>query len=332
MKRLAVFVGVLLLAIAIADTAAAQEDVRSATRMPIPIGADVIWGHVELRGLRADEARPSIVVQLIYNGVQVDSATANDKGYYYFLQRARAGGQLVLRVGGLTMGQLMTADATERYDMSINWSDYQSAKTAGVVSAKDAYTSRSDANQKLLDKAMDAASNKKVGEAIKLMLEIVAADPNDFIAWAGLGSLYRSESKLSDAEKAYDRALQLKPDLMIALVNIGKLHASNKAYEKAIAVLVKAVAADPTSADAFQLLGESYLLAKLGSKAVPALNEAIRLAPVEKADLHLRLAFLYNAAGLKDRAAAEYKAFLIKRPDHADKKKLEEYIKANAPK
>jgi cytochrome c-type biogenesis protein CcmH/NrfG len=230
------------------------------------------------------------------------------------------------------MGQVDLADATDRYDISINWSEYQLTKKPGIVTAKDAYTSRSSANQKLLDRAVDAAGNKKTGEAIKLMLEVVSADPNDFIAWAGLGTLYRSESKMSDAEQAYERALQLKPDLMVALLNLGKVHLSNKAFDKAIAVLDKAVVADPASVDALQLLGESYLRAKLGSKAIPVLNEAIRLAPIEKADLHLWLATLYNAAGLKDRAAAEYKAFLIKRPDHPDKKTLEAYIKANIPK
>jgi len=322
-----------MLAMAGAHSVGAQEDVRSATGMPIPIGADVIWGKVELRGLRSDEIRPSVTVLLMFNGVQVEMATANSRGYFFFLQKARSGGKLVLRVGGLTAGQLELYDATERYDMSINWSDYQTGKAPGVVVAvKDAYTSRSPANQKLLDKAVDAAANKNMTEAIKLMQEVVAADPNDFIAWSGLGTLYRSESKTSDAEKAYNRALELKPDLMTALLNLGKLHLSAKAYDKAIAVFEKAAAADPTSADAFHFLGESYLQAKLGSKAVPALNEAIRLAPAEKAELHLRLAALYDAAGLKDRAAAEYKAFLIKRPDHPDRKKLEAYIKDNGPK
>jgi hypothetical protein len=46
----------------------------------------------------------------------------------------------------------------------------------------------------------------------------------------------------------------------------------------------------------------------------------------------LRLAALYNAAGLKDRAAAEYEQFLAKNPNHPDRKKFEEYIKENKKK
>ncbi|HUQ31533.1 MAG TPA: hypothetical protein VM095_05400, partial [Pyrinomonadaceae bacterium] len=58
-------------------------------------------------------------------------------------------------------------------------------------------------------------------------------------------------------------------------------------------------------------------------KAVPYLNEAARLG---QADAHLRLATLYNAAGLKSLAADEYEQFLKKKPDYPDRGKLERYI------
>jgi Tfp pilus assembly protein PilF len=38
-----------------------------------------------------------------------------------------------------------------------------------------------------------------------------------------------------------------------------------------------------------------------------------------KAEAHLRLAALYNATGLKDKAAIEYEEFLKKKPDHQQK-------------
>jgi Tfp pilus assembly protein PilF len=76
-------------------------------------------------------------------------------------------------------------------------------------------------------------------------------------------------------------------------------------------------------------LGEAYLQIKKGSVAVGYLNEAIRLDPQGKADVHLRLALLYNAAGMKDKAAIEYEEFLKKRPNYAERKKLEQYITEN---
>jgi tetratricopeptide (TPR) repeat protein len=104
---------------------------------------------------------------------------------------------------------------------------------------------------------------------------------------------------------------------------------AQKNYDGAIDVLTRAVAATPPSAEANHLLGECYLQIKKGSKAVGYLNEAIKLDPIGKAEVHLRLATLYNAAGAKDRAALEYEKFLEKKPDYPEKKKLQQYIQEN---
>lgn len=45
--------------------------------------------------------------------------------------------------------------------------------------------------------------------------------------------------------------------------------------------------------------------------------------------MHLRLALLYNAAGMKDKAAIEYDEFLKKKPAYPDRMKLERYIADN---
>jgi tetratricopeptide (TPR) repeat protein len=77
-------------------------------------------------------------------------------------------------------------------------------------------------------------------------------------------------------------------------------------------------------------LGECYLQVKKGNQAAFHFNEALRLAPIEKAEARLRLASLYNAAGMKDKAVVEYKAFLEVVKDHPDRAKIEQYIKDNS--
>ena len=62
------------------------------------------------------------------------------------------------------------------------------------------------------------------------------------------------------------------------------------------------------------------------------MNEALKLDPIGMADAHLRLGALYNVAGYKDRAVAEYEQFLQKKPDYPEKQKLMDYIQANKPK
>ena len=114
-------------------------------------------------------------------------------------------------------------------------------------------------------------------------------------------------------------------------MNIGRISLAKSNVEVAIKFLERATELEPSSPRAFQLLGEAYLLAKKGTLGVEALNEAIRLDPVGMADSHLLMAALYDKAGAKSYASREYKLFLEKKPEHADRKKFEKYIKDNPP-
>ena len=311
-------------------TGLSQGDVRSATGMPIPIGASVIWGQVEIKGLQPSQPRPSVYVSLLFNGAQIGRVQANDKGYYYFLERARDGASLLVTVGGIEVGgQNITSAGGDRYDMTVNWNESLSQTARpGVVSVRGAYADRSTANAATMERASKIRSTDP-SAATKLYLQVVNADPKDFVAWTELGSLYFSAEKYSDADDAYRKAIQLKPDFTLALLNLGKLYLVQKNFSEAVLVLENAVMSDKTSPEGFHYLGEAYLQNRQGSKAVAVLNEAIRLAPAEKADLHLRLATLYHNAGMKDRAANEYRLFLEKRPDHKERAKLDAYIKEN---
>lgn len=328
MSRFTISAFILGIVLAFSSFAAAQ-DVRTATGMPIPIGAKVIWGQVNLKGLSRDERKPSIYVSLLIDGAQMARAQANDAGYYYFMETPRDGANLLITVGGIEVGRVViTSAGGDRYDVDVDWSANSRPEQTGVIQAGP--YDRSDDQQEIFDNATAAAKNKKADDAIKLFNELLEKDPKDFVAWTELGSAHFGRSKYKDAEKAYTKALELKPDFMLALMNLGKLYMAQKQFDKAVPVFTKATESDKDSADAFHYLGESYLQIKQGSKAVGALNEAIRLSPMEKAEVHLRLATLYNAAGLKDRAANEYKLFLEKKPDHADKDKLQKYIDENS--
>jgi tetratricopeptide (TPR) repeat protein len=200
--------------------------------------------------------------------------------------------------------------------------------SAGTTSTADFYE-RSAANQALFTKAAGAIDAKRYEEGEQLLKQILAADGKDFQAWTELANTHLLVSKYADAENEYLRAVDLRADYFPALLNLGRTEVAQKKYEIAIDVLNRAVKLRPTSADANYLLGESYLQIKKGSLAVGYLNEALRLDPKGMAEVHLRLARLYDAAGLKDKAVTEYEAFLKKRPDYADRKKLEQYIAAN---
>ncbi len=218
-----------------------------------------------------------------------------------------------------------------RKDLALQWDALPGAgKTAGsgTIAVGDIYERDAEANRRM-EKALEESARKNHRQAAALLRQIVSDDPRDFEAWAELGTVEFLLGRHGDAEKAYKRALEEKPGYLIALLNLGKLQFAQKQFEDAIESLDGVVQKQPDSAEAHFILGESYLQVKKGSKAVIHMEAALRLDPVGKADAHLRLGTLYHAAGMKDRAAAEYQKFLAKIPDHPEKKKLQQYIDQN---
>ncbi len=211
-------------------------------------------------------------------------------------------------------------------DLEFAWKPIgKSTIKPGTVSASDLYK-RSDANQSLFEKAQNAIDSKKYDAAVPFLTQIVESDKQDFQAWTELGTTYLLLDKKGDAEKAYQKALEVRPTFNLALLALGRLRVGEKKYEEAIVPLTTLVELDPKSPDGNYFLGEAYLQIKKGSKAVPYLNEAAKLG---RPEAHLRLATLYDMVGLKEKAAIEYDAFLKKKPEYPDRKKLEKYIADN---
>jgi tetratricopeptide (TPR) repeat protein len=283
---------------------------------------------------KADNSTPAVFYVILYapNRVIVGKQTVMNNGRYKFLNIANGEYYIAIEVENqeitripILISEFRSTDV--RHDIALEWRSASNVtKPSGVAAIE---YNRPAANQAKLNKAMTAIQAKKNDEATTLLKEIVTDDAKDFVAWTELGTLQFKQDKNSDAEQSYTRALEAKADFLLALLNLGKLKMAQKNYEGAIEILTRAVSAPPPSAEANHLLGECYLQIKKGSKAVGYLNEAIKLDPVGKAEIHLRLATLYNAAGAKDRAAIEYEKFLEKKPDYAEKKKLQQYIQEN---
>ena len=196
------------------------------------------------------------------------------------------------------------------------------------MSFADSYARSSDKGR-VFSMATDAVGRKNYAKAAMLLQQLVAADAKDFEAWAVLANVHFMQKNFAEAENEYLHAIDARPQLFLALLNLGRLEITLKKYDVAVETLTRAVKVRADSPDANYFLGESYLRLKKGSRAVPYLNEAVRLDPDGMAEVHLRLATLYQAAGLPSKAAAEYEAFLKKRPDYRDRRKLEKYIAEN---
>jgi len=296
-----------------------------------------LFGDVEVSGDRANEAKALTFDLLLYSrsGVVLDRQKVGDKGRYRFLNVPAGDYDLVIEFENAEVARaqvrLVGVPTDFQQNVALEWRPGPptgKANKAEVLSAEDVYN-RKETNQDRFEKARAAFDKKDYELAIALLRQIVAEDHSDFQAWSELGTSYLVQNSLIEAERAYLTATEIRPTFFRALLNLGKVRLLKKDFEGALTVLIQAVTAKPTSAEANYFTGEAYLQIKKGSKAVGYLYEALKLEPIKMADAHLQLAALYNGAGMKDKAAAQYEEFLKKKPDYADRKRLEKYIAEN---
>jgi tetratricopeptide (TPR) repeat protein len=295
------------------------------------LSSSAVYGRVGLNGFDLSKRLPRIVITVTDSQRNEHTQTITETGNYCFMDLKANGGWIVLEVEGKEIGRrsLPTGLITQhRQDFEVYAENSTTTKPPSTISAKNAYP-RSEKNAVLLEKAAAEEKNQQLAKAIQYLKQIVSDDPKDFVAWFQLGAIYFGQNNFSEAESAYKNAIGAKPDHTPSLLNLGRIYLVNKKHDEAIVALLKATQTEPTAARGFQLLGEAYLLSKKGTLGVEALNEAIRLDPVGMAECHLLMARLYDAAGAKPLASREYRLFLEKVPNHADKEKFQQYIKDN---
>jgi tetratricopeptide (TPR) repeat protein len=298
-------------------------------------GGRTLFGDVRITG-EDNNLVPKEVTLILRRAPdgEVGRQTISSRGRYRFTNLAEGEYEIVIEVDGKEIGRngpifMRSRDLSNspygfQIDLDFRWKA-AAPPPGGVISAADLYE-RPAGTKMIFQKAEDAVSKKKYDQAADLLKQVLETDKNDFQAWTALGTVYFAEQKFDDAEGAYLKAIEIHPASPRAFLNLGRVRSSQKKFEEAVEPLTKAVELQPTSGDANFLLGECYLQLKKGSKAIPYLKDA---ANNGRPDAHLRLGWLYNAAGLKDKAAIEYEEYLKKNPNYADKSKLKEYIAAN---
>lgn len=291
-----------------------------------------VYGRVNLQGFEGVKL-PKITVTLTDRSQNTQRFTIDRNGYYCFRGVDGSGATVAIDVEGNEVERRSLGSSTSNLRQHRQDFDIYSAgkpQKTGTISAKFVYQ-RDGANTALFDKAVAAEQAKDLKGATVHLKELLGNDPRDYVAWARLGSIYFESNDLPAAEKAYTESIRFKPDFSYGMLNLGRIYLAKNNVDGAIRFLERATELEPTSPRAFQLLGEAYLIAKKGTLGVEALNEAIRLDPIGMADSHLLMAALYDRAGAKSYAAREYKHFLEKKPEHADRKKFEKYMKDNPP-
>jgi tetratricopeptide (TPR) repeat protein len=296
-------------------------------------GGQTLFGDVRVTAENSNVVVPqevTLILRRVTEG-EVGRQTVSSRGRYRFTNLKTGDYEIVVEVDNKEVGKLQQitvgglSNSPYGYQYDLDFKLKSPAQPKGVISAADVYV-RPPAADQLFHNAEEAVGKKKYDQAVGFLKQIVDQDSQDFQAWTALGTVYMAQGKSDDAEKAYLQSIELKPTSTRASLNLGRLRSTQKKFDEAIEPLTHVVELQPESGDAQMLLGECYLQVKKGSKAIPHLEAAARLGHPEA---HLRLGWLYNAAGAKDRAAIEYEEFLKKKPDYTDRAKLKEYIQAN---
>jgi predicted Zn-dependent protease len=210
-------------------------------------------------------------------------------------------------------------------DIVVDWQPPGNSTTSKTISADDVHE-RTPANKRLFKNAEEAVAAKDYDRAISFLTQLVASDKADYQAQAILGTLLASQGKYDEAEQAYLSALSAKSTFAPALLDFGRLRLKQKKFAEAVDQLTRLVGLQPESGEGNLLLGDAYVQMDRKSQAIPCLHAAANLGYPEA---HLRLAWIYDVTGSKEKAALEYEEFLKQKPDYPERQKLEGYIKAN---
>jgi Tfp pilus assembly protein PilF len=304
-------------------------------------GKNILWGDLKVDEKLAGGSKRLTYSVILYTPSRniIGRQPVSNGGRYRFLDLADGEYDVAVEVEDREITRFHVVLASQpsvgktdtRHDIDLEWrvTGPEAGRTKPATVAAEDFYQRSETNEHLFSAARKATDEKKYEQAIASLRRLLENDAKDFLAWTELGTVYLLKGENDDAEKSYLGAIEVRPSFFLANLALGRLYLLENKSEKAIESLHRAVEIKTQSADANQLLGEAYLQVKKGSLAVGFLNEALRLDPQGKAEVHLRLALLYNGAGMKSKAATEYEEFLKKRPDYKDRKKLEQYIAEN---
>ncbi|HMA53559.1 MAG TPA: sulfatase-like hydrolase/transferase, partial [Acidobacteriota bacterium] len=200
-----------------------------------------------------------------------------------------------------------------------------------------------------LSEAREMGLDGKVDEAVKIIQEIIATDPDVTDAYFSIGNIYFQAQKYREAVSYFKQVLGRKPDDSFAAINIalsyeamgkfdegetflldyikkgfsdpqlyfmlGNMNYIQKRYDQAVPYFEKCLAANAESAASHSLLGAIDLVKDDLSGAEEHFRQAAEISP-RLASLHFFKAELAEKRGRNDDAEAEYLKELEISPKH----------------
>jgi len=109
--------------------------------------------------------------------------------------------------------------------------------------------------------------------------KLVARSPNSFLAALSRAENLGWQGKRPEAEREYQRAIQLSDSDPEALISYGKFEDKVGQYGEATGLFQRALALEPSNLRAAALLGEAYVMNNQPEQAVSQLDRVVRSSP-----------------------------------------------------
>jgi eukaryotic-like serine/threonine-protein kinase len=120
-------------------------------------------------------------------------------------------------------------------------------------------------------------SNPAKGQA--LIEDLTRKYPQEKRFHKELGVIYRLQGLNREAEREFEKALQLDPTYAVAVNELAYAYAAEELYEKAIETLQRYASLSPGDANPFDSMGELYLMVGRLDESVARYTEAIHVKP-----------------------------------------------------
>lgn len=146
------------------------------------------------------------------------------------------------------------------------------------------------------------------------------------------GAAYERKGDYEQAEKYFDKSLELSPNSAEALNYLGYMLADrNVKLDKARLLIEKAVKMKPESAAYMDSLGWVLYRLKKPQEALERIQEAIKLSEEVDPTIYDHLGDIYAALNEKDKAVDAWRKSLAVEPNDEIKKKVERSTKGKTP-
>lgn len=193
---------------------------------------------------------------------------------------------------------------------------------AGHAAAPSAPQAGADPKQMIgvfnrLRRANSAVRDKRFGEALPILREVLAEDPRNAFATLVMGSAHMVQGDNATAIRYFRRYLELVPTSSYAHLWLAICHVRRGEQDASLREAEAALALDERFSDARVL--KAGILASRGrhTEAVTELRQAVEADPA-KLILRLDLAKVLAEAGRSEEAAREYRVILGREPEHTD--------------